>query len=176
LSCRPDDREEPEHLNGSRLLLMRFAGVALVLLLFGAALGFDLVHYGDRARAVRFGPVVVGLVFGLYAILALWSASTYAYADRLAMLMAALFVVGYPLRLFVDHVSWDAVVRNALIVVGGLVLAAGKGKPDDEVPLVRLRRRSEARGLPRLNRRRAKKGLPPVASFDEARNERRWWR
>jgi hypothetical protein len=152
--------------------LARLTGLGLVLLTFGAAVVVGVAQYGDRTLPVKVGPAVFGLVFGLFAITAVWQASRFVHANQLTIAMLVLFLVGYPLRLWSDHVGWSGLLRNTLIVLGALVLAFGRGIPDEEVPMAKWRRWSETKGLPRLNRRRAKKGLPPVMSFDEARAER----
>jgi hypothetical protein len=151
----------------------RVSGLVLVLLLFGAAVGMGVAHYGDRSQPVSVGATLFGIVFGLFAIAGVWHASRFDHANQVALVMVVLFLVGYPIRLWSDHVGWIGLSRNALVVVGALLLTFGGGIADEEIPMARWRRRSEKKGLPRLNRRRAHQGLPPVTSFDEARTERR---
>jgi general stress protein CsbA len=151
----------------------RLIGLALVLLLFGAAFVVGVVHYGDHPAPLKVAPTIFAIFLGLFAIAGTWQASRFTYAHQVALAMAVLFLVAYPLRLVTDHVDWVGLARNGLVVAGGLVLTFGRGKTDDDLPMAKMNGWTEARGLPKLNQRRARRGLPPVASFDEARAERR---
>jgi hypothetical protein len=156
-----------------RFTKARLSGLALVVLLFGAAFVVDIAHFGDRHTPLRVGPTIFAIALGLFAIASAWQASRFVYAAHVAIAMLLLFLIGYPLRLVSNHVGWVGLGRIGLVLAGGLVLAFGKGKADDDLPMAKMNRWTEAKGLPRLNRRRAKKGLAPVSSFDEARSERR---
>jgi hypothetical protein len=160
-------------MDRQHVLMMRASGLLLAIIFFGGGVAVSVHDLGDPYRTFKVIPAIIGAALGLLAIQSLWSTSRFVDATQLAMAMAVVFLIGYPLRLVSDHVTWVSPVRDGLVLVGALVLTLGHGKDDRELPLVRRRKRMEARVLPRLNKRRAKRGLRPVASLDEARNERR---
>jgi hypothetical protein len=155
-----------------RLALARLVGLALALLFFGGALILGIYRSGHRYTGAIAGPTIA-ILLGLLLIAALWQASRFTYARHVTIAMLVVFLASWPLRLLINNQSPVVVTINATLVLAAFILALGRGKSDDEVPLANMRRRSEARGLPRLNARRAKKGLSPVASFKEARAEQR---
>jgi hypothetical protein len=153
--------------------IRRLSALGLVLLLFGTALVRDAANLGGRYQHVSLLPYLVGTAVAVLALANLWSVSRYAQAERLAGVMAVAYLVGWAFRLVDDTITVVGPISNAVVVLGALVLGFGTGKPDADIPVERMRRRAEARGLPRLNRRRAARGLPPVTSFEEARADSR---
>lgn len=153
--------------------ISRAAGLILVVMFFGLGAVYGFANLGDPAKTVPVGTTLFGLVLGLFAIFNVWSASRFRYAEPVAVIMLALFLVGYPLRLVVHIVALDGQLRGLAVVLGAVVLAFGKGKADKDVPRSRWQKRHEAKPLPKLNRWRAKRGLPPVSSLDEQRQEQR---
>jgi hypothetical protein len=153
--------------------MVRAVALILVVMVFGGGAVHGFANLGDPAKPVPVGATLFGLFLGLFAIFNVWSTSRFRYAEPVAVAMLALFLVGYPLRLVVHHVALDGQLRGLAVVLGAFVLAFGQGKADENVPRARWQKRNEARNLPKLNRLRAKRGLPPVSSFDEQRQEQR---
>jgi hypothetical protein len=159
-----------------RHLVLRLCGLLLSLLLFGHGFAATLEHLGERFEPTTVGVVVTVLIAVGLLFLVSWSVSRFRYADLTAAAMAALLITVVALRALVHHRTWVSLVLYGLIIVGALLQGLGWGRSEDQTAMGALRRASERRALPRLNRRRAGHGLNPVSSFTEASNEVPPWK
>lgn len=127
-------------MNPYCLIVARASALAMLLLLLGNALAKSVAHYGENYAPFPSGAYALLTILGICGIAGLWAASTYGRATPVALGTGGLLLAEVVARGVLTSVSWFAVASYVLIIVGALVLAFGRGKSYDQVPLTRYQR------------------------------------